>query len=406
MDRRRFAYVRFTLAALAVLTVLLAGCSVVFEAGISGKVVTASGTGTADVADVNVFAYTDKSLRDSDFEKFEAGTIVRPTEGSGYVATTTTNANGEFTVNKIVWETKNSEFGKTADVSKLYLIFYHEDYKPAKTDATVISGSTNASNVYIKLEGSKDYTTLNITVYDVATMTAVTDSCNLEYLVEGKESSDSVIITGTAAVRISYPKDTTPDVTFKLSSPGSGWKMTDKNGAPITGQIISDVGEGTLSVSLFMKRYGFAVPGFNGNVDGKVESSGDYNPSDPSDNLPVWLAYKALDGKYYPFEDTLAAGNLTYASQTQAGNEVYYTHGVFTGVGNDTEIVINQETYPNIADWDEYTGRMLDVTLAVMTGKYTGAGDYSGKEFIYTAGVSSTNLGHLDRDPIHVEDIQ
>ena len=62
MDRKLI----FVLIA-ALLLVLLASCSQVFEAGISGKVVTASGTGTTGVADVNVFAYTDKSLRDSDF---------------------------------------------------------------------------------------------------------------------------------------------------------------------------------------------------------------------------------------------------------------------------------------------------------------------------------------------------
>ena len=101
MDRR-IPVVAAVLAAL----VLLASCSVVFEAGISGKVVTASGTSTVGVQDVSVFAYTDKALRDSDFVKFVNGEITRPTEGSGYVATTTTNGNGEFTVNKIVWETK------------------------------------------------------------------------------------------------------------------------------------------------------------------------------------------------------------------------------------------------------------------------------------------------------------
>ena len=89
---------RYCLFALIVVALVLASCSVVFEAGISGKVVTASGTGTANVQDVSVFAYTDSGLRDSDFAKFQAGTITRPTEGSGYVATTTTNANGEFVV--------------------------------------------------------------------------------------------------------------------------------------------------------------------------------------------------------------------------------------------------------------------------------------------------------------------
>ena len=402
MDRRRF----LVIIALIALVLVLAGCSVVFEAGISGKVVTASGTGTANVQDVSVFAYTDSSLRDSDFAKFQAGTITRPSEGSGYVATTNTNANGEFTVNKVVWETKKSEFGKTADVSKLYLIFYHEDYFPAKADATIISGSTNSSNVYVKLEASKQYTTLNVTVYDVATHTAMTEACNLEYQVEGKESSDSAVVTGTSTVRISYLKDTTPDVTFKLTSPGTGWKMTDKDGALIEQLVEEDVEEGTLSVSLYMKRYDFDLPSFSGNIDGTVEPSGAYDPANSSDNVPVWLAYKATDGNYYAFKDTLVSGNRTYAAQTQAGNEVYYTHGVFSGVGSETEIVVSESTYPDITDWAAYTGKTLELELAVVLGEYDGVGQFvgTGKPFSYTPGVTSSNLGHVVPVAITVEE--
>ena len=402
MDRRRF----LVITALMALVLVLAGCSVVFEAGISGKVVTASGTGTANVQDVSVFAYTDSGLRDSDFAKFQAGTITRPSEGSGYVATTNTNANGEFTVNKVVWETKKSEFGKTADVSKLYLIFYHEDYYPAKADATIISGSTNSSNVYVKLEASKEYTTLNITVYDVATHTAMTEACNMEYKVEGKESSDSAVITGAASIRVSYPKDTAPDVTFKLTSPGTSWKMTDSDGVLIEQLVEEDVDEGTLSVALFMKRYAFTLPSFSGNTDGSVEPSATYDPANPSDNVSVWLAYKATDGNYYAFEDTLVSGNRTYAAQAQAGNEVYYTHGVFSGVGSETEIVISSETYPNITDWAAYTGKTLELDLAVVLGDYTGTGQYvgTGKKFKYTPGVTSANLGHFAPEAITVEE--
>ena len=237
MDRR---IVTALLAALC-LAVALCSCSQVFEAGISGKVVTKVGTDSVAVSDVNVFAYTDKGARDSDYEEFKAGTRTRPSEKSGYVATTTTNANGEFVVNKIVWETKKSKYGKTADVNKLYLIFYHEDYVVATEDATVISDSTNQSNVYVTLEGNKDYTTLNITIRDISTNTAMTDSCTLEYKVEGKEDSDSVIVTGTTSIRIAYPKGSKPDVTFTLTSPGSGWKMCEDDGELIEYLVLQDV---------------------------------------------------------------------------------------------------------------------------------------------------------------------
>ena len=365
MDRRRF----LVIIALIALVLVLAGCSVVFEAGISGKVVTASGTGTANVQDVSVFAYTDSSLRDSDFAKFQAGTITRPSEGSGYVATTNTNANGEFTVNKVVWETKKSEFGKTADVSKLYLIFYHEDYFPAKADATIISGSTNSSNVYVKLEGSKDYTTLNVTVYDVATHTAMTEACNLEYQVEGKESSDSAVVTGAASIRVSYPKATTPDVTFKLTSPGTGWKMTDKDGALIEQLVEEDVEEGTLSVSLYMKSFELTLPSFSGDIDGLIDG----NASNASDNLPIRLAYFDKDGNEQYFEEVDDAQLKTYSDPRNVNTNVLYRHGVFSGVGstNNYSLVINRENYPEmgfvigdeIKSWDDLTGKTITIRL-------------------------------------------
>ena len=394
MDRRILVVAVF-LAAL----VLLASCSVVFEAGISGKVVTASGTSTVGVQDVNVFAYTDKDLRDSDFVKFVSGEITRPTEGAGYVATTTTNGNGEFTVNKIVWETKKSEFGKTADVSRLYLIFYHEDYRPAETDATIISGSTNSSNVYVELEGSKDYTTLNITVYDVATNAVMTEDCNLVYLVEGKTGSDSVVMNGTAAVMISYPKGTSPDVTLSLDSPGTGWVMTDRDGAPTEETIVADVDEGTLSIRLYMKRYLFRIPAFSGAVimgagTGYEQLTVNKDPVNSNDDVQVWLQYKVAGtaGTWKDFTETKTAYNLTRASETASGNNIYYHHGQFSGVGSagGTTIEVNPESYADAFDWTTYTGKTFSLDLRVVFGDETKV-----REFTYTNN-SGTNLGTID----------
>ncbi len=331
MDRRRF----LVIIALLALVLVLAGCSVVFEAGISGKVVTASGTGTANVQDVSVFAYTDSSLRDSDFAKFQAGTITRPSEGSGYVATTNTNANGEFTVNKVVWETKKSEFGKTADVSKLYLIFYHEDYFPAKADATIISGSTNSSNVYVKLEGSKDYTTLNITVYDVSTGRAMTDACTLEYQIND-DNPDNAIVTGAITETVSFRKDRTTPVNLKfiLTGPDDSWAMVNSDGGVIEYHLEEDIDSGTMSVSLYMKQSAFTLPAFSGRIDSTVS----VNPvviENANDNISVWVEYKDVNNAWQPIKETKNAGHKTYAAQIGNGDTVMYSHGNFSGVGSD-----------------------------------------------------------------------
>lgn len=358
MDRRRF----LVIIALIALVLVLAGCSVVFEAGISGKVVTASGTGTANVQDVSVFAYTDSSLRDSDFAKFQAGTITRPSEGSGYVATTNTNANGEFTVNKIVWETKKSEFGKTADVSKLYLIFYHEDYFPAKADATIISGSTNSSNVYITLEGNKDYTTVNVRVCDIATGLTMTQPCTMEYRVGDSEDWDSVTLTGTATIEISFPKDTTPDVTFRLTSPGANWKMCDSDGKVIPDKPVQDVENGTLSVKLYMKSYEFTLPAFSGSVeyeDGPAMVTFDNTPKNAQDGVRVWLEYvPASGGGNVVLTETVAASHKTESIPAEYGNTVRYDHGRFSNVGGGNYTITitpdEENEYRNAINWEVY----------------------------------------------------
>ena len=376
---------------LLLILILLAGCSVVFEAGISGKVVTPSGSSKVAVADVNVFAYTDKALRDSDYAKFRDGSITRPSEGSGYVATTTTNANGEFTVNKIVWEAKNSEFGKSADVNKLYLIFYHEDYYPATAEATIISGSTNSSNVYVTLEGNKSYTTINLTVYDATTNKAMTSPVTLEYWQDDSESHDTMALTGNASISISFAKDTNPDVTFVLTTQGDSWKMCAKDGSLIENVKVEDVEEGSLRVSLYMKNYEFTLPAFSGDIDGSYSNATTPNVDDV-DNVVIHLAYVDKNNAVHYFTETESAAPKTYSSRFEVGDNVYFEHGRFAGIGyNDNySIIINRENYPDIIDWDAYVGTELTVTLRLYfdftTQKYY--------EFTYSP-LKDATLGHI-----------
>ena len=374
------------------LSVLLASCSVVFEAGISGTVETASGTGKVAVSGVNVFAYTKESARNSDYELFCNGSITRPTEGSGYVATTSTNANGEFTVNKIVWETTRSEFGKTADVNKLYLIFYHEDYYPEKADATIISGSTNASNVSVTLNGNKEYTSINLTVYNVTTNKAMTAPVTLEYWQDDSTDHDTVTVTGNITIPLSYKKGTDPDVSFILSSPGDSWMMCKKNGEPEDLHVETDVQEGTLRVSLYMKSTEFTLPAFSGDIDGTYSTLP--NLADV-DNVTVHLAYVDTDSAEHFFEEIESAQPKTYCTRYEVGDSAYFEHGRFSGVGysDNYSIVINKENYPKITDWEAWeTGAVteLSVTLRLYfdfeTQKYY--------EFTYSP-LKDATLGHI-----------
>ena len=378
----------------AVLLVLLASCSQVFEAGISGKVVTPRGTSTAAVADVNVFAYTDKGRRDSDFAKFQSGTITRPTEGAGYVATTSTNANGQFTVNKVVWETHRSEFGKTADVSRLYLIFYHEDYKPAKYDATIISGSTNADNVYVELEGNKDYTTVNITVLDVSTGLAMADPCTLEYKVGDSGNSDTVVMTGQTTIRVSYLKGSNPNLSMTLTSPGTKWIMTKSDGSPAGEPEKKTLSDGSLSITLYMKNLEITLPAFSGDIDGSITSE----EVNENDNLPIRLGYYKNDESIAYFEEVEEAQLKTHSTIHTTGVSLMYEHGRFENVGSSGSysIRINAETYPDMGiviggalkSWSDVAGKTITVRLHFEFGSKVCDIDYSPR--------TSAGLGHIE----------
>ena len=383
---------RLSLIIAVLLAVLLASCSVVFEAGISGTVETASGTGKVAVAGVSVFAYTKESARDSDYELFRSGSITRPREDSGYVATTTTNANGEFTVNKIVWETKRSEFGKTADVNKLYLIFYHEDYYPEKADATIISGSTNSSNVSVTLEGNKDYTTINLTVYNATTNKAMTAPVTLEYWQDDSADHDTVSVTGNISIPISFTKGTNPDVTFVLSSPGDSWMMCKKDGSPEENHIETDIEEGTLRVSLYMKSNEFTLPAFSGDIDGSYSALPNL---DDVDNVTMHLAYVDANSDVHFFEEIESAEPKTFCSRYEVGDNVYFEHGRFSGVGyNDNySIVVNRENYPDIVDWDAWeTGAVTELSVTLRLYFDFAAPKYF--EFTYSP-LKDATLGHI-----------
>lgn len=398
MDRKRFT----SMAVLAVMVMLLlASCSMVFEAGISGKVVTEDGTEDRPVANVSVFAYTDKKQRDSDLKRFVAGEITRPSEGAGYVASTTTNNNGEFTVNKIVWETHKSEFGKTDDANTIYLIYYHKDYVPCGSDATVISGSTNASNVYKTLTCSKDYATVRVNVYDVSTGNLMNSACTLEYWVCDSQKSDKLSLTGNASLSVSYAKETaSPSITVMLTSVGTNWKMVKANGAAITdSDRVFAIESGTNSIDLYMKSYEITIPAFSGALDSSNFASSpaslDENPANDMDDIPVWLEFKGTDGAFHTFRETKDANSLTHASERTAGNTLKYLHGQFSGIGNSQNYSIRIDSasdYAKIADWDAFDGKTLSVTLR-LAFDVAGSTKYS-PEFTYTKG-SNTALGTI-----------
>ena len=241
------------------------------------------------------------------------------------------------------------------------------------------------------LEGNKSYTTINLTVYDATTNKAMTSPVTLEYWQDDSASHDAMALTGNASIPISFAKGTTPDVTFVLTTQGDSWKMCAKDGSLIQSVTVEDVEEGSLRVSLYMKNYEFTLPAFSGDIDGSYSNATTPNVDDV-DNVVIHLAYVDKNNAVHYFTETESAAPKTYSSRFEVGDNVYFEHGRFSGIGyNDNySIIINRENYPDIIDWDAYVGTELTVTLRLYfdftTQKYY--------EFTYSP-LKDATLGHI-----------
>jgi len=232
---------------LTVLSFLLFSCSSVFQAGLSG-IVTDSDSNQA-IADVKVFAYTSKSARDADYQswidKNDIYSDFNPSKA--YIPRATTNANGEFTINKLTWKTNNPEFGKTADYNEVFLLFYKKDYglnKNTEDNIMIVSDSNNNSNVSQELTSLYLYRTLNLEIRNAATNNLITDETfDLNVMVmdalnnELEDYTIKTTITGQSNIVLTLPKykknkdEAFDDFTVNLNAnlTGSTWRQVEKD---------------------------------------------------------------------------------------------------------------------------------------------------------------------------------
>jgi len=148
-------------ALLAATISLLASCSSVFTASLSGRLVDreiyeADDGGNASIAEAAVYLYMEESERADDLSAWN-GTDATLPDGSGadfgWFASTTSDANGEFQFTGIIWENFLPEYGKTADRKEVFLLFHHPRYGlvPNAVPVYVLSDSTYRAGI-IKLE--------------------------------------------------------------------------------------------------------------------------------------------------------------------------------------------------------------------------------------------------------------
>lgn len=338
----------FLLLTILTATFLMSGCYSVFNGGTGGVIVDAESTSNpkAGIAYVNIYAYTDRGTRDSDFKAWKEGTTFAPS--NSYYGHTTTDNNGNFSISNIVWKETKPDFGKDADYTTIYLLYYHENYGLTKDETVITSGSTS-DTVYAELTAIRKTTTLNISINDVSTMNATTN--DLLVTVSVPQTTDTITsakariyeqtITGNGSITISYPRwknaedkeagiENTPEVSihYEQNADTILWKACanqdneEKNYAFLADDfsIKKTVQKSPYSISLYGKAIRMSVPTVNGT----------YGDTSVEDNNGKTIRMKAMDsnGEY-----TIDCGETSTSAQPRGSNGDQ-TNGSFSNLGS------------------------------------------------------------------------
>lgn len=360
--------------ALLIAALIFTGCYSVFSGGTGGLVVDAESTSNpkAGIANVDVYAYVDKGDRDSDFSKWKKGSVFSPS--AEYYGHTTTGNDGSFTISKLVWKSAKPDFGKDADYTKIYLLFYNENYGLTSGETVIISDSST-DTVYQELTAVRKTTALNMRFIDVAsgnnTGASVYVTVSVPQATEDFDASPKVydgIITGAGNITVSYPrwfsendkaagKEYNPEVTVTYAQSGDTvtWKgcynadNEDKNyafcPAAETG-IKKTIKNSSYLLSFYGKSTRLNVPP----VSGQYKEAGTAD----DDGVLISLKQKDKDGNY-----TIDLGQTTTSAQA-IGTNGTEKHGVFSGLGSGSYWLDST-----------YTGKFSTVEVEVSGGSKT-----------------------------------
>ena len=318
---------------------LLSGCSAVFKAGVSGTVRDEESTSNpkAGIANMDVYAYTSESARDTDLSGWQAGTTDIGSSSS-YVGRTTTGTDGTFTINRLVWETFSPAFGKTADYRDLFMIFYQTDFglHTNSKPITVVSDSTNVNAVNEEFSKVNQLTDLQLTIDNVAGG-ALGQEVSVKVTVPQGAGVDvkvyQTMVTSTGTLTVAHPKSLAvdPQATIEVSLNGSTWLQCDQNGGFAASATSVALSDSPTLVTVYMKNTQLDFPSLSGQIRFDYDVSHDTKAYTDNDDMRVWLAYRNGDGKLVLYEDANAERISTSNGDVANGGIIH--HGLFTNLG-------------------------------------------------------------------------
>ncbi len=368
-------------AGLLVFLSLFTSCYSVFNAGVGGQVVDGESTSTpkSGIANVDVYVYTDSSLRDDDFNNWKEGEKFSPQ--AGYYGHTTTGTDGSFTLSKVVWKEYAPTFGKDADVQELYMLFYHEDYGLTKGQSVVVSDSTS-DQLYTELTKIRKNVALTLNFKDVKNGSVATSELDVEISVpqsNGKIEADNRVFKGTiigsGTINISYPRylydsdgntsENAPKITitYRQTADEVTWKpcwnadneeknyaFRDLDSNPIEKTILSSTNE-SYSYNLYGKACRLSLPA----LSGTYHSDGSDFGTSADDGLTITA--KIGEGTEERTVDSGSEGTSAVTVGT-TNTQVIQNHGNFT---------ITPDANDDIFD-DTYTDKNLTLNVKFYVG--------------------------------------
>ena len=265
-----------TLVLLIAMALLAVSCSAdfgknVYYGGISG-VVKDKDNGNG-VSGVKVYLYTSESERDEAYNKWQENRGIFSDEKCLYKSTT--DANGKWTVSKVVWMTKDGAWGADYDHIPVFIIYFSEDYGCWKEEKIeLVSGTSNTNAIESKRENIKETSKLTINFREdnksISDEITFTYSYNDGYREIKKDVSTT---NGQFTINnLSYVKnDGGVDVVISnIKTPNGCWDTSsfNVNGGTVTGYITVNVKEAsvTTDIGLTRTKYDLGESGLSGRI--------------------------------------------------------------------------------------------------------------------------------------------
>ena len=243
----------------------------VYYGGISG-VVKDKDNGNG-VSGVKVYLYTSESERDEAYNKWQENEGIFSDEKCLYKSTT--DANGKWTVSKVVWMTKDGAWGADYDHIPVFIIYFSEDYGCWKEEKIeLVSGTSNTNAIESKRENIKETSKLTINFREdnksISDEITFTYSYNDGYREIKKDVSTT---NGQFTINnLSYVKnDGGVDVVISnIKTPNGCWDTSsfNVNGGTVTGYITVNVKEAsvTTDIGLTRTKYDLGESGLSGRI--------------------------------------------------------------------------------------------------------------------------------------------